>query len=412
MALHMIKEAERCLNCKKPMCMEGCPVHTRIPELIRLFRQQEILKAGEILFENNPMSLVCAMVCNHEAQCTGHCVLNKKGHPIRFYEIEQYVSDTYLDRMHMERPEPKQQKAAVIGCGPAGMTAAIKLAEKGYPVTIFDEKEKIGGMLQYGIPDFRLPKSILERYKMRLLELGIRIRPNTVLGGALHIDDLFRDGYASVFIGTGTWRPKTLGLKGESLANVHFGISYLSNPAAYDLGETVAVIGMGNVAMDVARTAFRHGARRVILFARKKRIAASEDEVEYTRLDGAEFVFGRAIQRFTEDGPVFRVALMDEDGSITGYGEEELVHADSTIIAISQVPKNKLILTTAGLEGDDRGLLITDENLMTTRPGVFAAGDVVHGSMTVVHAVAEAKIAAESMIRYMETTGSNSAAVQ
>ena len=232
--------------------------------------------------------------------------------------------------------------------------------------------------------------------------MGIKIRPNTGLGGALHIDDLFRDGYRSVFIGTGTWRPKTLGLKGESLANVHFGIAYLSNPSAYDLGENVAVIGLGNVAMDVARTAFRHGAIHVSLYGRTKAIAASEDEVVLTKLDGAEFVFGREIQRITEHGPVFKVAVFDENDQVIGYEEEEQVHADSTIIAISQGPKNKLILTTAHLEGNERGLLIVDENGMTTREGVFAAGDVVHGSMTVVHAVADAKVAAESMMRYME----------
>ncbi len=248
-----------------------------------------------------------------------------------------------------------------------------------------------------------LSKTILERYKRRLLELGIGIRPNTVLGGDLTISDLFRDGYETVFIGTGTWRPKKLGLHGESLSNVHFGISFLANPSAYILGRTVAIIGMGNVAMDVARTAFRNGAERVMLFARSKRIAASENEVAYTKLDGAEFIFGRSIQRITEDGPVFKVAKLDEDGQVIGYEEEEeQVHADTTIIAISQGPKNKLILTTAGLEGNDKGLLITDENCMTTREGVFAAGDVVLGSMTVAHAVAEAKVAAEAMIKYME----------
>lgn len=253
------------------------------------------------------------------------------------------------------------------------------------------------------IPEFRLPKSILDRYKQRLLEMGIQIRPNTTLGGALHVDDLFRDGYSSVFIGTGTWRPKTLGLPGESYANVHFGISYLANPSAYTLGETVAVIGMGNVAMDVARTAFRHGARRVMLFARRKVVAASDEEVSFAKLDGAEFFFGRIIQRFTREGPVFRVAIYDENGELVGFEEEpELIHADSTIVAVSQGPKDKLLLTTAGLAANSRGLLLVDKNGMTTREGVFAAGDVVHGSMTVVHAVADAKVAADAMIRYME----------
>ena len=404
MALNIINEANRCLNCKKPMCMEHCPVHTPIPKLIAMFKEGKIMDAGEILFENNPMSVICALVCNHEAQCSGHCVLGKKGQPVRFYEIEHYISDTYLDRMKISLPEKKDKKVAVIGSGPAGMTVAIKMAENGYPVTIFDEKDKIGGMLQYGIPEFRLSKTFLDRYKKRLLQMGIHIRPNTGLGGALHIDDLFRDGYRSVFVGTGTWRPKTLGLEGESLANVHFGISYLSNPSAYNLGETVAVIGMGNVAMDVARTAFRHGALRVLLFGRGKDIAASDDEVTYTKLDGAEFVFGRQIEKITEEGPVFKVAIFNEENKVVGYEEEsELFKVDSTIIAISQGPKNKLIMTTHGLEGNERGLLITDEKGMTTREGVFAAGDVVHGSMTVVHAVSDAKVAAQYMMEYMES---------
>ena len=401
MALNIVNEAGRCLNCRNPKCKEACPVSTSIPEVIQMFKGNNIMEAGEKLFDNNPMSVICATVCNHEAQCTGHCVLGRKGQPVRFYEIEHFISDAYLDRMKVEAAPSNGKNVAVIGSGPAGMTVAIKLAQQGFNVTIFEEKDKIGGMLQYGIPEFRLPKTILERYKERLLEMGVHIRPNTVLGGDLRIDDLFRDGYKAVFIGTGTWRPKKLGLHGESLSNVHFGISYLSNPSAYTLGKTVAVIGMGNVAMDVARTAFRHGAERVMLFARSRRIAASEDETTYTQLDGAEFIFGRQIKRFTEEGPVFDIAVLDEDNKVIGYDGEELVKADTTIIAVSQGPKNKLVLTTAGLESDEKGLLIVDENMMTTREGVFAAGDVVHGSMTVVHAVEDSKKAADAMMRYM-----------
>ena len=405
MALNIINEADRCLNCKKPRCVEACPVKTPIPELINMFKEGQIMEAGDMLFENNPMSVICAMVCNHEAQCTGHCVLNAKKQPVRFYEIEEYISDAFLDRLIPVIPEEKKGRVAVIGAGPAGMTAAIKLAKYGYEVTIFDSKDKIGGMLQYGIPAFRLPKSIMDRYKNKMAEMGIRIRPNTSVGGALQIRDLFRDGYKSVFIGTGTWRPKTLGLSGESLPNVHFGISYLANPSGYAIGETVAIIGMGNVAMDVARTAFRYGARRVTLYARSKRISASEDEVMYARLDGADFVFGRAIQEITEQGPIFKVAVFDEDGQVIGYEEEpEQVSADSTIIAVSQGPKDRLILKTENLEANEKGLLITDEQGRTTMDGVFAAGDVVHGSMTVVHAVRDAKIAVQAMMEYMECT--------
>ncbi len=403
MALHIVSEANRCLQCKKPLCQQGCPVHTPIPQMIALFKENRMMEAGKALFSNNPMSLVCAIVCDHEAQCTGHCVLNHKGQPVHFYEIEEFVSDAYLDRMTADRKPWNGKTAAVIGSGPAGMTVAFILAWNGYGVTIFEEKDRIGGMLQYGIPDFRLPKSILDRYKQRLLDIGVRIRPHVVMGGDLMIDNLFRDGYSAVFVGTGVWRPTTLGIEGETLANVHFGISYLARPISYTIGETVAVIGMGNVAMDVARTAFRHGARRVMMFQRGNKSPASEHERQYAQLDGAEFFFGKSIQRITPKGPVFRNSVLNEQGRPVGVeGEEELVPADTVIIAINQGPKDKLVNTTHGLEATERGLLKVDENNMTTRAGVFAAGDVVHGSLTVVHAVEDAKRAAAGMMRYME----------
>ena len=403
MGLHIIDEANRCLNCKKPMCQKGCPVHTPIPHIIQMFKENKVMDAGKELFENNPMSVICSIVCNHEQQCAGNCVLGRKGNPVHFSSIENYISDTYLDRMEIKKAEKKGKRVAVIGAGPAGLTAAIILATAGYDVTIFEWKDKIGGIMQYGIPEFRLSKSILDRYKDRLVEMGIKIRPNTTIGAVLKIDDLLRDGYASVFVGTGVWKARNLGIHGECLGNVQFGIDYLANPTEYDLGENVAIIGMGNAAMDVARTALRNGARHVTLYARGKQVAASSHEMSYARLDGAEFVFGKEIQRITEKGPVFKNSILDEEDHVIGCEEgEEQVEADSTIISISQGPRKKLIRTTVGLEGSDRGLLIVDENGMTTKPGVFAAGDVVSGSKTVVHAVAAAKIAAEGMIRYME----------
>ena len=402
MAIHIREEANRCLNCKKPMCKAACPVGTPIPEIIQMFRENHTLEAGEKLFENNPMSVICAMVCNHEAQCFGHCVLGRKGTPVQFYDIEKYISDTYLDRMLIRKAEPNGKSVAVIGSGPAGMTGAIILARNGFDVTIFEERCYIGGMLYYGIPEFRLPKSILHRYQDRMVEMGIHIRPNTTISDALNIGTLFRDGYGAVMACTGVWRPKTLGIRGESLPNVHFGISYLTNPSAFHLGETVAIIGMGNVAMDVARTALRHGARRVILYARGKHIAASSEEVQFAQLDGAEMVFGKMIDHITPAGPVFRSSVFDENDKVTGYEEElDAVKADATIIAVSQGPKDRLLLTTDGLEKAESGMLAVNGDFMTTVPGVFAAGDVVTGSYTVVSAVKQAKTAAEGIMKYL-----------
>lgn len=402
MALHIIDEANRCLNCKKPMCQQGCPVHTAIPQIIQMFKENRLMEAGEILFENNPMSVVCSLVCNHEEQCAGHCVLGRKGNPVHFSSIENYISDMYLDRMQLKKGEKKKQKAAIIGAGPAGMTVAIKLAAQGYDVTIFEWKDKIGGVMQYGIPEFRLPKTILDRYQIRMRELDIKIRPNTTIGAVLKVEDLLRDGYDSVFIGTGVWKARNLGVPGECFGNVYFGIDYLANASAYHLGEKVAIIGMGNAAMDVARTALRNGARKVTLYARGSKIAASSHEVSYAKLDGAEFVFGYEIQEINEEGPVFKKRILDENGEVIGEEGPVQIQADSTIISISQGPRKKLIRTTLGLEGSEKGLLLVDENYMTTKAGVFAAGDVVTGSKTVVHAVDGAKKAALAMIQYME----------
>lgn len=402
MAVHVIDEANRCLNCKKPACREGCPIHTDIPQMIQAFRDGELNEAAEKVFENNPMSLVCSLVCNHEKQCEGHCVLGRKGQPVHISSIEQYISNTCLDKMKIACEPKNGRKVAVIGAGPAGITIAIILTKKGYSVTIFDAKDKIGGILQYGIPEFRLPKTILDRYKKKLMEIGIKIRPNTAIGTALEIKDLLRDGYESIFIGTGVWKPKKLGVKGESLGNVHFAIDYLANPDAYELGERVAIIGMGNSAMDVARTALRKGSSDVTLYARGLSSNASEHETSYAKLDGAKFEFGKQIMEITDDGPVFRDTIYDEEGKMSGLSEEaEQIYADSVIISVSQGPKSKLVNTTAGLKASESGLLMTNEYGETTHPGIFAAGDVVLGAKTVVEATAYSKMVAEAMDAYM-----------
>ena len=403
MALHIVTEANRCLNCKNPGCQKACPVHTPIPQIIQLFKEDRLMEAGEQLFANNTMSLVCSIVCNHEKQCAGGCIRGRKDTPVHFSSIETYISDMYLDRMEIRPVPPKGINVAVIGCGPAGITAAVELARNGYSVTVFEWKGKIGGLLQYGIPEFRLPKSVIDRYQSRMEEMGIRIRTNTTIGSVLMIDNLFRDGYKSVFIGTGAELPRRLDIEGESLGNVIFGLNYLANPRGHKLGDRVAVIGMGNAAIDVARTALRNGTRHVTLYARSRNVTASSSEVAYAELDGAEFVFGMQIQKITPEGPVFKRAIFDEEDHVVGYEDELIqVQADSTIISISQVPRAKLVRTTEGLEIGANGLLPVDENFMTTRAGVFAAGDVITGAKTVVHAVDGAKKAAEAMIRFME----------
>ena len=403
MAVHIVEEANRCLGCKKAMCqLRGCPVHTPIPQVIDLFKQKKIDEAGALLFENNPMSAVCSIVCNHSNQCEGACVQGRKGTPIHFSSIESFVSGAYLDRAVFEAPEPCGKSVAVIGSGPAGITAAIKLAQKGCEVTVFEQRSEIGGVLEYGIPEFRLPKTLVQKYRNVMCSLGVQVRPSTTIGGALHIDDLLRDGYDAVFVGTGTWRARKLGIPGETRGNVAFGIDYLVNPASTHVGEDVAVIGVGNVAMDVARQALRHGARSVTLYARSKHVSASSEEVEYAELEGAEIVYGKAICAIDEQGPVFKTAIFDEEDKVVGY-EEELDHVkcDTVIIAASQQPKNKLVLTTDGLSANDRGLLEVGEDGQTTVPGVFAAGDVVNGPLTVVHAVAGAKTAVDGMLKYL-----------
>ena len=277
------------------------------------------------------------------------------------------------------------------------------MAKKGYKVTVFDAKDKIGGVLQYGIPEFRLPKSVLKRYSKLLRSMGISVRPNTTIGGALEIKDLFRDGYKAIFIGTGVWRPKKLGIKGESLGNVHFAIDFLANPAAYNLGDNVAIIGAGNTAMDVARTLLRKGTRHVTLIARRNKIDASEEEAAYARLDGAEFLYARSPIEITDEGPILDENMMDDEGNITGSkGAPELFKADSTIIAISQGPKSKLVDTTRNLQASKSGLLLTNDRGETTCPGVFAAGDVVLGAKTVVQAVSYSKSAAQAIDAYIQ----------
>lgn len=398
-------EANRCLGCKNPQCQKGCPINTPIPEVIKLLKANKLDEAGWMLFENNPLTTVCSLICNHEQQCEGHCILGRKGAPVHFSVIENYISSTYAAKM-VNGPAPSNGiKVAIIGSGPAGITIAILLARMGYQVTIFEGQDKIGGILRYGIPEFRLPKTVIDDIQYRHLELkGIKIRPNTRIGAAIGLDDLFSDGYQAVFIGTGVWKPNRLHIKGESFGHVHYAINYLNNPDVYKLGEKVIVIGAGNAAMDVARTAMRHGTREVTCFSLTKKITASQYEFSYAQLEGVDFRYNKKPIEITDEGVIFRDLIEGEDGSLTEVaGSDHLVKADSVMISISQGPQNNIVSTTTGLNANQRGLLVADECGRTSRPGVFASGDVVVGARTVVEAVAYSKKVAQAMHEYIQS---------
>lgn len=405
----LLLEADRCLLCKNARCKANCPISTDIPEVVRLFKEGKIIEAGEILFNNNPLSAACAIVCPHEDQCKGNCIRGIKSEPVSFCEIEEYISREYLYQVKFDKVESRSERIAIIGAGPAGITLSIILARKGFKVTLFDAHEKIGGVLRYGIPEYRLKNSMIDKYEEILIELGVKIRPNTLIGPVITLDKLFFDGYKAVFIGTGVWNPKTLNIKGESLGNVHYAIDYLKSPQVYKLGKRVAVIGAGNVAMDAARVAKRSGAEEVYIIYRKgfENMPCTRAELEEAKEDGIKFELFKAPLELTEDGIKYIETKneVDESGkvnTITIDGTEGMFNCDSTIIAVSQSPRKNIVANTVGLETNKWGLLLTNEKGQTTREGVFASGDVVTGANTVVHAVTYAKVVADSIEEYCD----------
>lgn len=404
-----IDEANRCLLCKNPKCKMNCPINTPIPEVIQLYKEGRINEAGEILFNNNPLSAVCGMVCIHEDQCKGNCVRGIKGEPIRFHDIEEEISTKYINETKFKNIKKDKDRVAIIGGGPAGITIAFILARKGYNITIFDAHDKIGGVLRYGIPEYRLPKKIIDNIEERLVELGVKLRPNTLIGPVITLDRLFEDGYKAVFIGTGVWNPKTLNIKGETLGNVHFAIDYLKSPETYRLGDKVAVIGAGNVAMDAARSAKRNGAKEVTIVYRKgfDEMPATKQEIKEAKEDDINFNLFKAPLEITEDGIRFAHTqnVTDSEGKVVTKvieKEEGFFNCDSVIIAVSQSPRTNIVSNTTELDTNRYGLLITDEKGNTTKKGTFASGDVVTGARTVVDAVVQAKIVADTIEEYCE----------
>ncbi len=404
MAHNVIAEAKRCLNCKKPLCRTGCPINTPIPDMISSFLNGDIKKAGKMVFENNPLSVVCSIVCNHGNQCQGHCVRGIKGEPVEISTIENFVSSNYLDSLELEKAEPNGIKVAVVGSGPAGITISIKMAQLGYDVTVFESKTEIGGVLRYGIPEFRLPKAIVDRYEVLMRKLGVKIKFNVTIGKAFGVEELFRDGFKAISIGTGVTWPIALNIKGETLGNVHYGVHFLERPDVYQLGKSMIVIGAGNVAMDVARTALRRGVKDVKITVRSDRYTASTEEKEYAEIEGAQFIFNKSPVEITDDGVLFADTVCDENHKVISTSETtELMKADTVMICVSQRPSNLILTQTEGLEINERGLAKISENGETTRPGLFASGDVVKGAKTVVEAVETSKRVAMAMHKYLQS---------
>lgn len=389
MEMHILDEARRCIRCGA--CVKGCPVETAIPDMIRMLVDGHIVSAGRTLFRNNPLSVICSLVCPQERQCEGHCVLGRNGAPVRISDIEHYISSFYLNVMDLDPLPSKGKSIAIVGSGPAGITIAFLLALRGYSITIYEGKDQIGGVLRYGIPEFRLPKDLIDGLEAKLRKLGVVIRPNTIIGTTLGMDDLFRDGFSAVFIGTGVWQPRSLGIPGESLGNCHFAIDYLKNPGVYRLGRSLCVVGAGNTAMDVARTAIRKGVSHVTVMYRKgwEEMPARRVEVEYAKVDGVDFLLEAAPTAITSEGVRF---VKD--------GEEDLFRCDSVIVAVSQGPRSLIGSTRDGIE-TRRDFLVADECGRTSRDGVFASGDVVTGAKTVVEAVRFSKKVVEAIDSYL-----------
>jgi glutamate synthase (NADPH/NADH) small chain len=393
---YTIDLANTCLGCKKPSCQTGCPVGTPIETMIRMFLNGEIKEAGKMLFENNPLSVICSLVCPHEKHCEGHCVLNKRKTAVSVGQIEHYISDFYMNSTEFVKPEPNGHNVAIVGSGPAGIALAFILASKGYGITMYDGQSKIGGVLRYGIPDFRLDKRVLDKLISRLKQLGVKIRRNIMIGKHITIDDLFRDGFEAIFVSIGVNVPKKLDIKGESLGHVHFAVNYLKDPETYDLHGRVIILGAGNVAMDAARTAVRNGAKEVIVMYRKgeENMPAEKHEIECAKIDGVKFDFYKEPVEIVEDGLIYKKT--DEDG-VTGHEP-----ADAIFISISQNP-NDILVKNAKINVNEKGLINLDDSGMTSRPGVFSAGDIVTGARTVVEAVALSKKVAVSIEEYIAT---------
>ena len=429
MAVHVINEANRCLNCKKPMCMQGCPIHTPIPMMIKAFKEGNLNEAGEMLFENNPMSMICSLVCNHENQCEGHCVLGRKGEPVHISSIENYVSDTYFDKMQIPCQPKNGKKVAVIGSGPSGLTCAGDLAKMGYDVTIFEALHETGGVLVYGIPEFRLPKDgVVKKEIENVKSLGVKIEPDVVVGKSVTIDELMEEeGFSAVFIGSGAGLPKFMGIPGENANGVFSANEYLTRSnlmKAYKegsntpimVGKKVAVVGGGNVAMDAARTALRLGAETHIVYRRsEEELPARVEEVHHAKEEGIIFDLLTNPTEILEDEKGWvkgmkcvKMELGEPDASgrrrpVEIPGSEFVMDVDAVIMSLGTSPNPLISSTTKGLDTNKWKCIVADEaNGQTTKTGVYAGGDAVTGAATVILAMGAGKTAAKGIDEYLK----------
>ncbi|WP_434503121.1 NAD(P)-dependent oxidoreductase [Prevotella sp.] len=411
-----INEAKKCLNCKTPLCRKGCPIGNNIPDFIHALSMGNMGDAMSIINEKSNLPAICGRVCPHEKQCQGHCVLNKKGEPIQIGKLEQFIADfdTNMNLIRGKLPQKDRGKIAIIGSGPAGLTVAGDLARQGFNVTIFEGQSEPGGVLMYGIPEYRLPKKVVRAEISKIEALGVYFECNTLVGeNGVNVDSLFRLGYDAIFMGTGTAVPQNMdSTPGAKLHGVSQSTYFLHNVSSFNEGaigrnmvplkdgEKVGVIGCGNVAMDAARTAIRLGADVTVLYRRtQEEMPAINSEYEDALKEGVKFEWETSVEEFIEgkNGRLAECRLKTPQG-------ERIEKFDRIYLAIGSRPANRIVSTTAGIEVDEKGYVkVVDRPCgMTTRRGVFAGGDVVHRPQTVVLAMKAAKNVAQGIAQYVD----------